>query len=130
LASPRPGASAGGDDVGTLVVQHPNFGQVTDMITAFLEGPDLIVVLAIVALLFGGSKLPQLARSLGEAKRELDKGMKGDTDATTTNASAVAPPLVTPPAIAAPPVVIPPTVVAQPLPVDAPPAQPPSDPTA
>ncbi len=42
---------------------------------AFLEGPDLLIVLAIVVVLFGGSKLPQLARSLGEAKKELDKGM-------------------------------------------------------
>ena len=64
------------------------------MITAFLEGPDLLVVLAIGLLLFGGTKLPQLARSLGEAKRELDKGMKGESDATTTtttNATAVPP---------------------------------------
>jgi TatA/E family protein of Tat protein translocase len=39
-----------------------------------LEGPDLLVVLAIVLLLFGAAKVPQLARSLGEAKREFEKG--------------------------------------------------------
>jgi sec-independent protein translocase protein TatA len=36
-----------------------------------LEGSDLLIVAVIVLLLFGGSKLPQLARSLGEAQREL-----------------------------------------------------------
>jgi sec-independent protein translocase protein TatA len=41
---------------------------------AAIEGPDLLIVLAIVLVLFGGSKLPQLARSLGEAKREFERG--------------------------------------------------------
>ncbi len=53
------------------------------MVNAFLEGPDLLVVLGIVILLFGGAKLPQLARSLGEAKKELDKGMNSESDTTT-----------------------------------------------
>ena len=43
------------------------------MTIAFLEGPDLIVVLIIVLVLFGGAKLPGLARSLGEAQREFRK---------------------------------------------------------
>ena len=47
---------------------------------AFLEGPDLIIVLAIVLLVFGSSKLPQLARSLGEAQRELKKAMSDRAD--------------------------------------------------
>lgn len=34
-------------------------------------GPtELLVVLAIVLLIFGSTKIPQLARSLGEAKNE------------------------------------------------------------
>lgn len=38
-------------------------------------GPtELIIILVIVLLLFGGAKLPKLARSLGEAKREFEKG--------------------------------------------------------
>jgi sec-independent protein translocase protein TatA len=45
---------------------------------AFLEGPDLLVVLALVVLLFGGSKIPQLARSLGEAQREFRKAAEPD----------------------------------------------------
>jgi sec-independent protein translocase protein TatA len=39
-------------------------------------GTELIIVLIIVALLFGGSKLPKLARSLGSAKGEFEKGLK------------------------------------------------------
>jgi sec-independent protein translocase protein TatA len=37
-----------------------------------LGGPELLILLLIVLLLFGASRLPKLARSLGEAKRELD----------------------------------------------------------
>jgi sec-independent protein translocase protein TatA len=37
------------------------------------EGPELLIILAIVLLLFGGAKLPQLARSLGQAKNEFHK---------------------------------------------------------
>ncbi len=42
------------------------------------NGPELIIVLVIVLLLFGGSQLPKLARSLGQAKREFERG--GDDD--------------------------------------------------
>lgn len=35
---------------------------------------ELIVVLLIVLLLFGGKKIPELSRSLGAAVRELRKG--------------------------------------------------------
>lgn len=38
-------------------------------------GPtELIIVLIIVLVLFGGAKLPKLAKSLGEAQREFKKG--------------------------------------------------------
>ena len=48
------------------------------MTFAMLEGPDLIIVLAIVLLIFGGSRLPGLARSLGEAQREFRKAQHDD----------------------------------------------------
>jgi sec-independent protein translocase protein TatA len=55
---------------------------------AFLEGPELIVVLVIVLLIFGGSQLPKLARSLGQAQKEFKKGLtdghKDETDTTNT----------------------------------------------
>jgi sec-independent protein translocase protein TatA len=49
---------------------------------AFLDlgTPELIIILAIVLLLFGGRKLPQLSRSLGESMRELRKGMDSKSD--------------------------------------------------
>ena len=43
-----------------------------------LGAPELLIVLAVVVLIFGSTKLPQLARSLGEAKRELANGMESD----------------------------------------------------
>jgi sec-independent protein translocase protein TatA len=39
-----------------------------------LGAPELIIVLLIVLLLFGGAKLPKLARSLGQAKKEFEDG--------------------------------------------------------
>lgn len=54
---------------------------------AFLDlgAPELVIILAIVLLLFGGKKLPQLSRSLGEAMRELRKGISGDVNDGKTN---------------------------------------------
>src|SRR5438874_2448331 len=43
--------------------------------------PELLIILAVVLLLFGATRLPKLARSLGDAKREFEKGTKGDEDA-------------------------------------------------
>jgi len=45
-------------------------------VPAEILGPDLLVVLVLVALLFGSSKLPALARSLGSAKAEFEKGVR------------------------------------------------------
>lgn len=38
-----------------------------------LGGPELIVILLIVVLLFGAKKLPELARSLGQSINEFNK---------------------------------------------------------
>lgn len=39
-------------------------------------GPEWLVVLAIIVLLFGAKKLPDLARSLGRSSSEFKRGMK------------------------------------------------------
>lgn len=56
-------------------------------------GPEVLIVLGVVVLLFGGSKLPGLARSLGSAKQEFESASKGNktTETTTAVAPAVAP---------------------------------------
>jgi sec-independent protein translocase protein TatA len=43
-------------------------------------GPEWLVILAIVLLLFGSTRLPALARSLGKSTGEFKKGLKGDED--------------------------------------------------
>jgi sec-independent protein translocase protein TatA len=40
-----------------------------------LGAPELLLILLIVLLLFGGRKLPELARSAGTSLRELRKGL-------------------------------------------------------
>jgi sec-independent protein translocase protein TatA len=35
---------------------------------------ELLIVLAVVLLLFGSTRLPALARSLGQARREFERG--------------------------------------------------------
>ena len=43
-----------------------------------LGAPELLIVLVVVLVLFGGAKLPKLARSLGEAQNEFKKGMTSE----------------------------------------------------
>ena len=46
-------------------------------------GPtELIIILVIVLVLFGSTRLPKLARSMGQASKEFKKGInEGDTPA-------------------------------------------------
>ena len=39
-------------------------------------GPELIIILLVLLLLFGATRLPKLARSMGQAGKEFKKGMK------------------------------------------------------
>lgn len=48
-------------------------------------GPmELIIVLLVVLLLFGGTRLPKLARSLGQASKEFKEGVKDGADNADT----------------------------------------------
>jgi TatA/E family protein of Tat protein translocase len=59
--------------------------------TVFLAdifGPDLLVVVIVVAvLIFGGAAIPKLARNLGSAKTEFEKGLKDGKNSNATNTS-------------------------------------------
>ena len=63
------------------------------MITGMLAdliGPDSLIVIAVVVvvLLFGGTRLPKLARGLGSASHEFKKGMEeGDPDKDKSDSS-------------------------------------------
>ena len=48
-----------------------------------LGTPELIIILLVVLLLFGGRKLPELAKSVGTSMKELRKGMSDDTTTKT-----------------------------------------------
>jgi sec-independent protein translocase protein TatA len=54
-----------------------------------LGPPELLIILLIVVLIFGGSKLPKLARSLGQAQREFKHGLdEGAKDGDERSASS------------------------------------------
>ena len=43
--------------------------------------PELLIILAVVLLVFGSTRLPKLARSMGQASKEFKKGLEeGDSD--------------------------------------------------
>jgi TatA/E family protein of Tat protein translocase len=65
---------------------------------ADIFGPDLlIVVIVLVVLLFGGAAIPKLARNLGSAKNQFEKGLEegkakpGTTTSTSASAAADTP---------------------------------------
>jgi sec-independent protein translocase protein TatA len=58
------------------------------MVLAEIFGMDgIIVVLVIVLVLFAGPQIPKLARSLGAAKGEFEKGLNDGKDAAGKEAS-------------------------------------------
>lgn len=57
-----------------------------------LAGPDLIIILLIVLLLFGAKKLPELARGMGQAVREFSKA-KDEFEREVTRPAEPIPPV-------------------------------------
>jgi len=45
-----------------------------------LGGPELMIILVIILLLFGGAKLPALAKGLGQSVKEFKKAAKENSD--------------------------------------------------
>jgi sec-independent protein translocase protein TatA len=60
------------------------------------SGPEILLVLVIVLIIFGAGKLPQVFSSLGKGVREFRDAAEGDPNAptttTTTTASTTTPP--------------------------------------
>ncbi len=46
--------------------------------------PELIIVLVVVLVLFGGAQLPKLAKNLGRAQREFKNALENGRGASTT----------------------------------------------
>ena len=56
----------------------------------------VLIVLAVIVLLFGGRRIPEVMRGLGEGIRSFKEGMKGDV-AGTSASTTPAPPVSAPP---------------------------------
>ncbi len=76
--------------------------QMVNFLASFMNlgGPDLLVILLIILVLFGAKKLPELARGLGQAIKEFQKAKDeftdelhkgGDTAAKTTPPQSTVP---------------------------------------
>lgn len=53
-----------------------------------LGTPELLIILVLVLLVFGGAKLPKLARSLGQAQKEFKDGINEGLDDDVTETTA------------------------------------------
>src|SRR5438477_12671392 len=73
-----------------------------------LGAPELLIILVIVLLLFGATRLPELAKSLGEASREFKKGVNERDEEEAATATQSAPTAPTTPPAPAPPAAAPP----------------------
>lgn len=53
-----------------------------------LGSTELIILLVIVLLVFGGSQLPKLAKNLGKAQKEFKEGLADGQKDESTNSSS------------------------------------------
>jgi sec-independent protein translocase protein TatA len=49
-----------------------------------LGAPEIILILGVVLLLFGGKKIPELMRGLGKGVKEFKDAQNGESSTTTT----------------------------------------------
>lgn len=45
-----------------------------------LGGPEIILILVVVLLMFGGKKIPEMMRGLGRGMKEFKEGKDGTSD--------------------------------------------------
>jgi len=60
------------------------------------SGPDLIVLLIIVLVLFGAKRLPEIARSLGQSVHEFKKAKQEFEEAANVKPTSTIPPAAAP----------------------------------
>ena len=66
-------------------------------VAIFSGGPgEIVIILGILLLLFGSSKLPKLARSLGSSVTEFRKGIRGEGDESKKKVEDGDPPYLAP----------------------------------
>ena len=49
-----------------------------------MKGWEIVIILFVVLLLFGGKKIPELMRGLGKGMKEFKDASKGDESTNTT----------------------------------------------
>jgi sec-independent protein translocase protein TatA len=54
------------------------------LVANIFSGPDILVVLGIAVLLFGGKKLPELAKGLGEGIKSFKEAVKEEENKPST----------------------------------------------
>ena len=51
----------------------------------FVSGPNMVLIIIVVLLLFGGKKIPELMRGLGSGIKEFKDASKDDSDKKTAS---------------------------------------------
>lgn len=69
------------------------------MTTAFILGilgglgaPEIIIILVIVLLMFGGKKIPELMKGLGRGVKDFKEASQGESTDKTSNTTVTNPP--------------------------------------
>lgn len=52
----------------------------TFILLGIIGTPEIIAIVIVALLLFGGKKIPELMKGLGKGIKEFKEGMNGDTD--------------------------------------------------
>lgn len=64
---------------------------------AIIDAPIIAIIAGLAILLFGADRLPKLARSMGEAKKEFESASRAQTSPSETPPAGAQPPGTPPP---------------------------------
>ncbi len=62
-----------------------------------LGAPELVIILIVVLVIFGGTQIPKLARSMGQAQKEFKKGLDEGAADDEPESKEPEPPVAKPP---------------------------------